>query len=98
MISRLNRAGRQQLVDLHAPVTQLPQTTTPPLQFWQHRRLVPLSWQYGGVHAYPRAEGSNSSSTELLNRPSDLRMSVPFCRPERSLSSRVDSPSYPEFT
>lgn len=72
------------MVDLHAPVTQLPQDTTPPLQFWQQRRLVPLCWQYGGVQAYPRAEGNNSSSIELLNRPSDLRMSVPICRTESS--------------
>jgi hypothetical protein len=76
-------SGVQQLVALHAPEVQPPHDTTPPLQFMQHRCLVPLCWQYGGVQAYPRAEGNSSSSTELLNRPSDLRMSVPICWPER---------------
>jgi len=67
---------RGQLVDLQAPLVQLPQLTTPPEQFMQQRCLVlvELFWQYGVVQACAAADGSSSSSIALLSRPNDLPM------------------------
>lgn len=48
--------------------------------------LVELFWQYGGVQACARAEGSRNSNAALLSRPNDLRMFIePFAhqRPAR---------------
>jgi hypothetical protein len=75
--SLLHRIGqRGQLVDLQAPLVQLPQLTTPPEQFMQQRCLVlvELFWQYGVVQACARADGSKNSNAALLSRPNDLRM------------------------
>jgi hypothetical protein len=80
--SLLHRIGQSgQLVDLQAPLVQLPQLTTPPEQFMQQRCLVlvELFWQYGVVQACARAEGSSNSNAALLSRPNDLRMVIePF--------------------
>jgi hypothetical protein len=73
----------QQLVALQGPDCQPLQVTTPPVQFMQQRCwvLAALCWQYGGVQACARADGSRNSSAALLSRPNDLRMFIePFAQ------------------